>query len=199
MAREYGVLTVRNQAQKILFDEEMSGQISDGMWENTRPYDHWEPWCAAEVVVGENVGRNFYAKKDNYNLNNKELLDIVGDRMLEAVQKVQPDYTWADMVADLKDLRTIMKIQRDETFEERGARENKQADDRRAAQAAQDKRNQAAAEVAELAEKLGVEVGYISTSYVSYKDGLSYDKVLELVAAATAPKVDHDSLRPCPG
>lgn len=202
--KEYGVFSVRNQAQKILFDEEMSGQISDGAWENTAPYDHWEVWCSAEVVVDpDNVGRNFYAKKDNYNLNRKDLLDIVGDRMLESVRKVQPDYTWDDMVADLKDLKTIMKIQRSETVEERAVRENKEADDRRQSQEIQAARNATAAEVKQLADELGVDVGYVSTDYVKYNDGIPHKAVLALVEAAveaaTKPKVDHDQLRPGPG
>lgn len=80
------VLNVRNLAQKVMFDEEFSGQISDGHWENSRPYEHWQIWCKAEVVVAPtNVGRNFYAAKDNYNLASRELLDIVGGRMLTAV------------------------------------------------------------------------------------------------------------------
>lgn len=186
MRREYGVLTVRNQAQKILFDEEMSGQISDGMWENTRPYDHWEPWCDAEVVVGENVGRNFYARKDNYNLTNKDLLDIVGDRMLESVQKVQPDYTWTDMIADLKDLKTIMKIQRPETEIEKKDHARKLELDRLAAKDAQARRDDTAAMVKQLGDKYNVDLGYIGTKYVTYKDGLTYDKVLKLVEAVKA-------------
>lgn len=182
--RNYGVLTVRNQAQKILFDEELSGQISDGMWENSRPYDHWEPWCGAEVVVGLNVGRNFYAKKDNYNFTNKDLLDVVGDRMVEAVRKgFDPDYTWDNMIADLKDLKQIIKIQRAETDFEQEARRHKIRMDELAAKEAQQRRNDAAQAVKDLAEELGVDVGYIGTSYVSYKNGLSYDKVLALVDA----------------
>lgn len=175
---EYGILTVRNEAQKILFDQELSGQISDGMWENARPNDHWQPWCNAEVVVGTNVGRNFYARKDNYNINSSELLSIVGDRMLESVQKVNPDYTEADMKADLIDLKRIMKIQRDETPGEVERRRMLQASDARAKQDAQDKRNRDAAEVKQLADELGIDVGYIGTTFVSYRDGLSFDKVL---------------------
>lgn len=105
-----GTLTVRNEAQRILFTEELAGQISDGMWENTRPNDHWEVWCRAEVVVGPNVGRDFYARKDNYNLNSSALLDCVGDRMLESVQAINPSYTMRDMILDLRDLKKIMKM-----------------------------------------------------------------------------------------
>lgn len=81
------VLNVRNIAQKVLLENELFGQISDGMWENTSPNDHWEVWSECKVVVDENnLGRNFYARKDNYNLNSSSLLEIVGDRMLAYVR-----------------------------------------------------------------------------------------------------------------
>jgi hypothetical protein len=99
-----GTLFVRNLAQKVLLQHELIGQLSDGYWENCRPNDHYKPWCRSEIVVAENdeeVGRDFYARKDNYNLSNKELFDIVGTRMLscarlakalpmETVEKVIP-------------------------------------------------------------------------------------------------------------
>ena len=77
-------LTVRNMAQKIAFMCEMRGQISDGQWENSSPHDHYRDWNLnwEDVDVGEDVGRTFYAMKDNYNFANKDLLDIVGERIL---------------------------------------------------------------------------------------------------------------------
>lgn len=81
-------LTVRNieQAAAML---ELDGQISDGHWENARPYDHWKVWCDAKVRVatpGEPVGRNFAAIKQDYNFTSPKLLDIVGLRMLAVVR-----------------------------------------------------------------------------------------------------------------
>jgi hypothetical protein len=106
-------LNVRNIAQKMLFDGELSGQISDGMWENSGPHGHWIPWCNAEIVVDPtNIGRDFYARKDNYNLNGKLLMEYVGDRMVEHVQTVIPDYDMKTMLADLRDLKKIMKVVR---------------------------------------------------------------------------------------
>lgn len=77
------ILNFRNAVQHALFTCELQGQISDGMWENARPDNHWRVWCNCEVKVNEkNVGRNFYAQKDSYNFTSSELLDIIGDRML---------------------------------------------------------------------------------------------------------------------
>ena len=75
-------LKVRNARQVALFHLELQGQISDGMWENT-PRTGWRTWCDATAVVAEdNLGRDFYVEKDNFNLNAKSLLECVGDRML---------------------------------------------------------------------------------------------------------------------
>ena len=79
-------LTFNSSIHKLLFVNELCGQISDGMWENTRPFNHWEDWSDCEVVVGDNVGRDFHAVKDNYNLNSKLLLECVGDRMIGMVK-----------------------------------------------------------------------------------------------------------------
>jgi hypothetical protein len=75
-------LNVRNLEQAALWLE-LDGQISDGQWENARPYDHYKVWCLATVrVEPANVGRDFYAQKDNYNFSAPDLLKVVGRRML---------------------------------------------------------------------------------------------------------------------
>jgi hypothetical protein len=82
-------LRFRTLSQAVLFEKELQGQLSDGQWENSRPYDHWKPWCNCEVeyVIGdEPVGRDFYAHRDNYNFVNKDLLEIVGKRMIAYVR-----------------------------------------------------------------------------------------------------------------
>lgn len=108
------VIRVRTQAQKWLLKDELQGQISDGQWENSGPQDHWQVWSSAKVIVDpQNPGRNFNAKKDNYQLNSSSLLSIVGDRMVDNVQdKTGDTYDTKAMQADLKDLRNIFKEQR---------------------------------------------------------------------------------------
>jgi len=78
------IICFENDIQAALFNYELSGQISDGYWENSRPNDHYRPWCAAIVKVDPvNVGINFYAQKRNYNFVAHDLLECVGDRMLD--------------------------------------------------------------------------------------------------------------------
>jgi hypothetical protein len=77
-----GTITFRTAEQAAIFKLELTGQFSDGLWENTYyPRDHWHPWSDAKVEVGPNVGRDFHAEKDNYNVAAKALLEVVGERM----------------------------------------------------------------------------------------------------------------------
>lgn len=80
--KRVNILTVRIVTQAALFECELKGQLSDGAWENTKPYDHWKCWSDAAAVVGPNVGRNFQALKSNYNFARKDLLEAVSGRMI---------------------------------------------------------------------------------------------------------------------
>lgn len=80
-------LNFRTADQKVLFDCELRGQLSDGYWENAAPHDHWRPWCKAETAIDpDNLGRSFYTRKDNYNFASRDLLDSVGHRMINYVR-----------------------------------------------------------------------------------------------------------------
>lgn len=85
-------LYVENIRQAVLFSQEISGQLSDGHWENTRPIDHWEVWCEASrvgnlLIDSTNPGRTqSWVRKDNYALTNKDLLECVGGRMIAYVK-----------------------------------------------------------------------------------------------------------------
>ena len=104
-------LYVSNEFQKTLFQDELCGQISDGAWENTKPYNHWIIWGQCEVIVRpEKVGRDFYAVKDNYNFNSAFLLECVGDRMLEYCQQIDKNFTMKDVNRELKELKRIVRI-----------------------------------------------------------------------------------------
>lgn len=65
-----------------VWEWEITGQLSDGAWENARPHDHWEYWSHLYPKLGrpENASLE-YPRKTSYRLNDPELLSIVGDRM----------------------------------------------------------------------------------------------------------------------
>lgn len=84
-----GILFVANLAQKVLFDCEISGQLSDGHWENSKPHDHWMPWCDAKVEIAADkraVGRTFWPRRDKYALTSPDLLSVVQGRMIGVVR-----------------------------------------------------------------------------------------------------------------
>lgn len=79
-----GTIYFRNFTQKMLWDFEISGQISDGYWENSSgaSYIFWTSLETSVDSLNPRVEANIVPQRINYNLSNKELLDIVGDRML---------------------------------------------------------------------------------------------------------------------
>lgn len=80
-----GTIYLSTATARALWKHEIVGQLSDGMWENARPYDHWEFWSALEVAwaSSENyvVAKKGYPVKTGYNL--AGLIEYVGDRMLK--------------------------------------------------------------------------------------------------------------------
>lgn len=97
--------TLRTPIQAAIFEHELKGQISDGMWENARPHQHYVPWCAAHVIVGDNVGRDFDAVKSNYDVSSKFLLECVGKRMLQ-VARLAREFGY-DRVQDFDDFTGV--------------------------------------------------------------------------------------------
>jgi len=92
-------LVVGNIAQKVLYLTEMSGQMSDGMWENSKGWEDYRHLDWNNIGVGGNIGKKFHANRTGYNFTNPELLDIVGDRMLSSINllKKYPNETLSAM------------------------------------------------------------------------------------------------------
>ncbi len=90
--KEYGnnaaspIITFKTRDQAVIFAFEMLGQISDGYWENSSPHNHYQRFDGVEVKTGEDVGTQQLHLSRHYNFNNKELKDIVGDRMKDQVK-----------------------------------------------------------------------------------------------------------------
>lgn len=95
-------ITFATKTQAAIFEFELTNQISDGKWENTHNTS-WQMWCAAKVLVGENVGRfGFYPRKDNFNFASKDLVECVGDRMIS--------YARLALVFDLSEVGKIQNV-----------------------------------------------------------------------------------------
>lgn len=82
-------LYVANERQKVLFEQEIRGQLSDGHWENATPFNHWVRYaeCDVEVTNGSYpAGRNFSTPRKHYRLTDPDLLEVVEQRMLRLVR-----------------------------------------------------------------------------------------------------------------
>lgn len=111
----------RNNSQAALWNQEISGQLSDGYWENkadrgsagedkTNLYN-------AKGVVSDKLGRNNVHQGGYFqpNLNNRTLNGIIGDRMLEIGKKAatNPDaYDEKRLKSDLKEMTQIIRMRR---------------------------------------------------------------------------------------
>jgi len=56
-AKTTGTIVLPNFSSLALWRHEISGQLSDGYWENTRPFDHWKFWCLLESKVERDQAR----------------------------------------------------------------------------------------------------------------------------------------------
>lgn len=83
--KEYtGTIAFASDVQATLWDACITGQLSDGYWENSRPYDHWRFWCSLQLVTGSpGVVAAPYKRclKNNYNL--KAIKEFVLDDLLK--------------------------------------------------------------------------------------------------------------------
>ena len=103
------VFYFRTQALKDLWDNELSGQISDGMWENTNNTG-WAFWCTIRTEIGEktyidgkvpfNIKRNFAFDK---------LFKYIGDRIMKIINKYEPDTTEKQVRSYMKEISNAMK------------------------------------------------------------------------------------------
>ena len=108
-------IVVQNERQKILFEDELSGQISDGFWENTPPHDHWIVPCNAEISVAtesEPFGINFEPDVE-YDFSDCDLVDIVGDRMIENIKEKTgiEKYDLTELTDDLDGINLVFSTQ----------------------------------------------------------------------------------------
>ena len=91
------VIVFRTQRLLDLFKKEMQGQISDGMWENSRDTD-WL-WRNAAYVLGNEtrvvVSYSFVIGKKNFMINSS-LWDCIGERILRELEYSSKKEVYAD-------------------------------------------------------------------------------------------------------
>ena len=103
-----GTMTLTSRTAIALWVNEISGQISDGMWENSRPHNHWSFWNRLEVRLGdvnslvatERCLKNSYALTRLHQAKWEDGTYILRDRMLACgrMAKVIVDFKDRDML-----------------------------------------------------------------------------------------------------
>lgn len=107
---------------KALFDNELAGQISDGMYENKANEETYKFWNSAETVAdgtnkitkgGSTIMDLPYGVKDGFAFNGLFAIKVVGDRMLALIKSDKnPNPTEKDYRVALKDVITTMRSTR---------------------------------------------------------------------------------------
>ena len=92
---------------KAIFDHEIVGQLSDGAWENSTPFNHYRFWCHLDTQVGPdwsfvpnvNVPWDYRRpiKKTSYNLS------ILVGEVCDLSYRMRAQYVNAEMDLGLKD------------------------------------------------------------------------------------------------
>lgn len=100
----------RNTVQKDLWEKELVSQISDGFWER-RSSSNWRFWADLKADVDAQNPRVTKTTGGNvsFNFSAKELLDAVGDRMIEIGKVHFPEYNKRALITDLNDISDICK------------------------------------------------------------------------------------------
>jgi hypothetical protein len=100
-------LFVRSFAQKIIFERELQGQLSDGIWENEDT--DVRLWNCEVRVASESdlLGCNFKTKYP-VDLCDDAMTDFLADRAMGYVLAFIPEYTFSEYVNDLVDLTNIV-------------------------------------------------------------------------------------------
>ena len=102
-------LVFKDPVLKALWDEELSGQMSDGAWENS-PGAEWL-WKDTSTVLGETneVRVEWISTPRKRNFNIYRELEVVDDRMLDIIQKFNSEYTIKDLKQMCKTIQEMFK------------------------------------------------------------------------------------------
>ena len=114
-------MLIPNFSAVALWNTELVGQISDGAWENSRPYDHYKFWCnvavkySPEQITAHNKRGRFVApeqpspyvmKKNKYNF--LKLMEYIGDRIL-AIGRMARACEAVDYIHDDEALYNVLR------------------------------------------------------------------------------------------
>lgn len=113
-------LFLGSDIQVLLFTKVITGQLSDGYWENSKPFDHWKFWSCVDAKVigtgtfGIEISSTMYVRcnRNNYGLERLLKFDEVRERMLTLGRSLDSSYTEKQLRADLKVIKMAMRTVR---------------------------------------------------------------------------------------
>lgn len=90
-----GTIYLPTKTAKAIWDKEITGQLSDGMWENSTPQNHWRFWTSLESAFGS-PGRVEANEEYSKGYNLSSLIPYVGDRMISVAKMALVDESLLD-------------------------------------------------------------------------------------------------------
>jgi hypothetical protein len=112
------IIYFRSFIQKCLWDNELSGQISDGHWENSNNsnYKFWTALDTAVDAAKPRVEAQTYGRV-NFNLASSDLLSVVGGRMIAMAKmaKISKDEKIVKAAEYLEGITTLESFEKAKT------------------------------------------------------------------------------------
>lgn len=107
MSEKIDTLFVRNEAQVILMNRELKGQLSDGNWENEETDERlW--FCDVRIAHrGDKLGCNWNVKHA-VDFDDDFMVEIIGFRMVNYCKERYVNYDLWQLHEDLQDLTEIV-------------------------------------------------------------------------------------------
>lgn len=102
------ILTVATQAQKVVLENVLLGEIATGFWKNARPADHADSWKGVEITIGADLGAAGFDVPRNYNFVNPDFFRRAEEKLMEAAKTVNPDITVKQLKKQLISLNQIL-------------------------------------------------------------------------------------------
>ena len=121
MIKTTNTIFLKTKTACAIWEHEIKGQLSDGMWENTSPLNHWKFWSNTDAVhdeLAENhvlYERTAEEIKNNYNL--KKLVPYIGDRMILiaklALSGIEPSWANQSLFENDQDIQNVSYTKKD--------------------------------------------------------------------------------------
>ncbi len=116
-SKKIGTIFFKTVSAQALWEHVITGQLSDGMWENTVPHDHWQFWCyCLQSAVGEENKivldkdeRVPYRQKVGYNI--VGLFEYVKERMIAEGRMARAKGSIGDRNWGLEDLENYTSFE----------------------------------------------------------------------------------------